>query len=121
MKQPRTKSLHLLLLFATFLFIPLVSFIAGAQYFWGEDETLDQAVIGIPPFGMDGTLRFDSHSRKLFFEGTVHVVGEQSRIAKTRGEIPMDGSHTANIIAGVRLWRGIELRTGVINLTTSFT
>ena len=77
MKQPRTKSLHLLLLFATFLFIPLVSFIAGAQYFWG-----------------------------VFFEGTVHVVGEQSRIAKTHGEIPMDGYH--------------KLRTGVINLTTSF-
>lgn len=120
MKQPPTKSLHLLLLFTTFLFIPLVSLRAGAQYFWGEDEPLDETVIGIPPFGVDGTLRFDSRSRKLFFEGTLHVVGDQDRIARTRGEIPTGGYLTADITAGVKLWHGVELRTGVINLTDEF-
>lgn len=89
----------------------------ATQYLWGKDEGLDEPALGIPPFGVDGALRFDAANKRFFVEGTIHGVAEQDRVAKTRGETPTDGYVTADLIGGVQLWQGVELRAGVMNVT----
>jgi iron complex outermembrane receptor protein len=74
----------------------------------------------VAPFGVDGSVRYDSRNKRYFAEGKVHVRSEQTRIAITRGESPTDGYVTADLLAGINLWESVELRTGVMNLADKF-
>lgn len=102
---------------ATYRLSQVLSSTFEMEYLWGQDETLDEPVLGVSPFRVDGSLRFDSRNKRFFVEGNLHAVTKQTRVASLRGESPTNGYVTADIIAGGNLWQSVELRAGLMNLT----
>lgn len=97
-----------------------VTLFARGDYIWGEDTSLDEPALGMSParasFG--ATYAFGA-ARDYDVEGAVNVVGEQDRVAFSRGETPTDGYTTLELTVG-GLVRGFQLRGGVLNLTNEF-
>lgn len=102
---------------ALYRITPQFSLKTGMNYLWGKDDTLDEPALGITPFGVDTGFRFDSKNKKLYFEGTLHAVAHQNRVASRRGETPTNGYVTADLTGGLQLWQRMELTAGVLNLT----
>ena len=102
---------------AAYALVPPLTLALGASYLWGEDETLDEPVLGISPPRGTARLRYQPLEQSFFVEGTLHTVAEQDRVAISRGEIPTGGYTTLNVQGGIGLPRGAMLRIGVTNLT----
>ncbi|MDZ7771713.1 MAG: TonB-dependent receptor [Balneolaceae bacterium] len=88
----------------------------GVHYLWGEDTELDEPALGVAPPGADLGLRYEGDERPLFVEGTLHLVGEQDRVAVTRGETSTDGYMTADLQAGYTFWERVSVQAGVKNV-----
>ena len=86
----------------------------GLESLWGKDKTQNEPVIGVSPIKARIGLRYEVP--RYFLEGTLQGVGEQNRVAASRGEIPTDGYITADLKAGIRPLSGLELLLGVTNL-----
>jgi iron complex outermembrane receptor protein len=95
--------------------VPSLTAGAAASYLWGEDRTVDEPALGVAPPGLDLSLRW-SGREKRFVETIAHMVGDQNRVASTRGELPTAGYTTFDLRAGVRLLATFDLRGGVLNI-----
>ena len=89
----------------------------STSYLWGEDKELDEPALGVSPFGVDFGLRYETRGGRFFAEGVVHAVGEQDRVATTRGEVVTNSYTTVDLRAGLEVSRGVSLLFGVTNLT----
>ena len=98
------------------LFNPL-TFKTAISYLWGEDTTLNEPALGVTPFSLDTALRFEAESSPLYIEGSIFWVGEQDRVAVSRGETPTDGYVTSNLQAGMTFLQMVSLQAGVKNIT----
>ncbi len=105
---------------AAYRFSEVFSTSVQFQYLWGEDITLHEPVLGVPPLGVDGIIQLNSRDQKYFMKGTIHLKSRQTRVAGSRGESPTPGYTTIDIIAGLKLWQNLQLGVGIINLTDKF-
>lgn len=94
---------------------PLSATVRGS-YLWARDVTLDEPALGIAPLRGDLDLRYEPEDGPFFVEASLHAVGEQDRVATSRGEVPTDGYTTADVQAGVQLFDRALLRVGVSNI-----
>lgn len=88
-----------------------------ASYLWGRDQTVDEPALGVSPPQSTLSLRYEPDGGRFFAEGTVHLVGEQDRVATTRGETPTDGYTTFDLKGGLTLTERASLQVGITNLT----
>jgi iron complex outermembrane receptor protein len=97
----------------------LTIFLRG-DYTWGQDDTLDEPALGVSPLRTSiGAGYAFGDNDNYDVEGTVNLVGEQDRVAMTRGETPTDGYTTLDVRAGARV-RGFNIRAGILNVTDEF-
>ncbi len=85
-------------------------------YLWGEDNSLDEPVLGVAPLTGEAGVRYQGSNNQFFLEGLVHAVYEQDRIARKRGETETAGYATVDLRGGLQLVQGLEFRFGVLNL-----
>ncbi|MFW6206314.1 MAG: TonB-dependent receptor domain-containing protein [Gemmatimonadota bacterium] len=97
----------------------------GASYLWAEETVfpttdasveVEEPAIGIAPTTADVGLRYEDVRGRYFLEGTARLVGEQTRVAETRGESASPGYGTFDLRAGLAPLRGINVRLGAENL-----
>jgi len=87
------------------------------SYLWGQDKTTDEPALGISPLQSDFRLRYEPQGARYFVEGALHLVDDQDRIARTRGEVATDGYTTLDLRGGLRLSDRVSLQLGIENLT----
>lgn len=97
-------------------FVPQLKYKMGLSYLWGQDTELNEPALGVAPFSVQTSLRYESTGLPLFVEATIHLVDEQQRVATARGEMPTDGYTTVDFISGFTVWKGISMQLGVNNL-----
>lgn len=90
---------------------------AGMEYLWGKDLRVDEPALGVSPLSLDTGLRYDFTSLPLYTEANLQWVGEQDRVAATRGENSTDGYVTADFKTGLTLWQNVSIQAGVKNIT----
>ncbi|RMI02413.1 MAG: TonB-dependent receptor [Calditrichaeota bacterium] len=95
----------------------MLSLNATVEYLWGNDNTLDEPALGIPPVKGSLGIRLQSNDEKLSVYAAVHLAGKQTRVAQTRGEIPTEGYVTGDLQASLRMGKIFEVNLGIINLT----
>lgn len=100
--------------------VDMVGIRARAEYLRGEDGRLDEPALGVAPASLDLSARYEDPADRFDVEAVAHRVGDQERVATSRGETPTDGYTTFDITGGVRPFQGIELRGGVINAADEF-
>jgi iron complex outermembrane receptor protein len=88
----------------------------GLTYLWGEDSSLDEPALGIQPVTVVVGLRYEPPNGRYFLAGTIHAVGQQDRVARSRGELPTSGYSVVDLRGGIELRKGVEMRLGVNNL-----
>lgn len=101
------------------LSVPIGDNLSGAfsaGWIKGEDETLSEPALGVAPWKMDTSLRYEWPQRRFFGEATLHVVGDQDRVATTRGERPTDGNTTIDVRLGWSPRGTVSVLAGVNNL-----
>ncbi len=86
------------------------------SYLHGQDNLLNEPVIGVAPMRGSVGLRFEEALGRFYLEGVIHGVGEQARVSTSRGELPTDGYWTGDIRAGFGLANGVTLRGGILNV-----
>jgi iron complex outermembrane receptor protein len=99
--------------------VPIVeNFSASGSLGWikGRDVTLDEPALGVAPWKLDTSLRYEWPRRRFFAEGTLHVVGEQNRVAETRGEQITKGYTTVDVRFGWSVIGNASILAGVNNL-----
>ena len=94
---------------------------ASGSYLWGRDETLDEPAFGVTPSSADLGARWlpplDLQGvSSLYLDGSVHLVAEQNRVARTRGESSTDGYTTVQLQVGADVLQRVEVQAGVQNL-----
>ncbi len=94
---------------------PLTARLTGSTL-WGEDETVDEPALGVPPPRGSFSLRYEPTDGRFFAQSTLHLVDEQARVARTRGEAPTEGYTTVDVKGGVDITRDVSLQFGVTNL-----
>jgi len=92
----------------------------GASYLYGQDRTVDEPALGVTPFTFRSQLRLEPVGGRYYVEGSSHTAAKQDRVATSRGEVATPGYTTFDVRAGVRPWRALELRGGVLNVTDKF-
>lgn len=101
---------------AAYRLIPGLIVQGAASYLWGEDETLDEPVLGVSPVQGDLGFRYEPQESFFFVEGTVRLVDDQTRVASTRGETPTEGYTTVDLKGGVTLLQQVSLQFGINNV-----
>jgi len=101
---------------ATLLLTDGVTLRLGLDGMEGDDETLDEPALGVPPLEGAIGLRYDAPRGRWFAEGTVRITAEQDEVAERRFEGPTDGYTVVDLRAGYTLPTGVELRVGFDNL-----
>jgi iron complex outermembrane receptor protein len=89
---------------------------ASGSYLYGQDTALDEPAIGVSPLRTSFGLRYEEVAGRYYVEGAVNLVGEQDRVAVSRGETPTDRYQTGDLRAGFGLANGVTIRTGVLNV-----
>jgi len=89
----------------------------SAAYLHGDDETLDEPVLGIAP--LNGRLELgyliERLNQAVWLD--LHAADEQDRVATTRFETPTDGYATVDLTYSLEPFANLTLRMGVDNLT----
>jgi len=99
---------------------PAVTASLDGSYLWGEDTFLDEPALGITPLNARGTLRYDDPEGRFYLEGAVAAFAEQTRVSTTRGESPTEEYVIGDLRAGFSLYRGVNVRGGVLNVADKF-
>ena len=94
---------------------PLTARVTGSTL-WGQDETVDEPALGVPPLRSSLSLRYEPIDGRFFAQSTLHLVDAQTRVASTRGETPTDGYTTIDVKGGVDITNDVSLQLGVTNL-----
>ena len=87
-----------------------------SSYLHGQDNLLNEPVIGVAPMRGSLGLRFEEALGRFYLEGVINGVSEQTRVSTSRGELPTDGYWTGDIRAGFGLANGVTLRGGILNV-----
>ncbi len=101
---------------------PLTVRVSGS-WLWGNDTALDEPAFGVSPPSANVGLRWTPSilrvrwASDLYLDGTVNLVAEQDRVARSRNETPTDGYTTVDLQVGVQFMRQLALKIGVENLT----
>lgn len=98
---------------------PLVTLHGSFEYLWGQDNTLDEPALGIAPVRSNIGVKFNTKGERLGLDATVHLVGDQNRVARSRGEIPTKGYVTTDFRGFLRPRKNFEINFGVINATNT--
>lgn len=101
---------------AAYRLVPALTARVTGGYLWGEDGTVGEPVLGAPPLRSSLALRYEPADSRFFAQSTLHLVDEQTRVARTRGETPTDGYTTLDLKGGVDITRTVSLQLGVTNL-----
>jgi iron complex outermembrane receptor protein len=101
---------------ANFLLTPTLTLLASLNYLWGQNDLLEEPVLGVTPFGGSLGLRFDHPADSWYLQGAVRARGDQNRVASSLGEVPTDGYATGDIQGGVLILQNLRLDAGVENL-----
>lgn len=96
----------------------------GGSYLWGEETVFpdtagaeqEEPAFGVSPISGRASLRYEEPAGRYFVEGNATLVGEQDRVALTRGEAPSESYATFDLRAGIAPIPGVNLRFGVQNL-----
>ncbi|MDJ0835205.1 MAG: TonB-dependent receptor [Acidobacteriota bacterium] len=89
----------------------------SGSYLYGEDDELNEPVIGIAPTRFDVGLRYAPGDGRHSAGLSVTDVGSQDRVAVSRGETPTDGYTTVNLLYHLNLASKFFLRLGAANVT----
>lgn len=101
---------------SAYRFVPSLWLNSGISYLWGEETTLNEPALGVPPLTVDTGIRYESQQGPWFAETTLHWVSEQDRVAVTRGETPTDGYVTLDLQAGTTFWNQLSIQAGIENI-----
>ena len=101
---------------ADFLLTRTLTLLAALNYLWGQNDLLDEPVLGVTPFGGSLGLRYDHPADIWYLQGAVRARGDQNRVATSLGEVPTDGYATGDIRGGVLIFKNLRLDAGVENL-----
>ncbi len=94
----------------------VLTFDASLSYLHGNDDELNEPVIGVSPLRTSFGLRYEEAAGRFYTEGVLNLVAEQDQVSSSRGEIPTDGYQTVDVRAGFGLANGVTLRGGILNL-----
>ena len=94
----------------------VLTFDGGVTYLRGQDTELDEPALGVAPLRTSLGLRYEEPLGRFYVEGSVDLVAEQKRQARTRGETETPGHETGDIKAGYGLPNGVTIRAGVLNV-----
>jgi iron complex outermembrane receptor protein len=84
-----------------FVVNPLLTLRGRLGYLWGRDETRDEPAQDVMPFTADIGLRVEApFSEDLFLDATTRWATAHDRVARTRGERPIDGYGTLDLRLG---------------------
>ncbi len=98
------------------ILVQSLTFRAGAAHLRGRDKSQNEPALGVAPLKVNVGLRYEQAESQIFVEGRLHATAQQKRVAASRGEEPTEGHATIDLKAGARLWSGMKLQFGVINL-----
>lgn len=101
---------------ANFLLTGTLTLLASLNYLWGQNDLLDEPVLGVTPFGGSLGLRYDHPADIWYLQGSVRARADQNRIARSLGEVPTDGYAAGDIRGGLLIFKNLRLDAGVENL-----
>ncbi len=94
-----------------------VSWRGSLAYVRGEDEELDEPVLGVAPLRGEVGIRVTALESRLWIDFATRFADRQDRVATTRFEQETPGWVTYNLSAGYELSRGFKLTAAIENLT----
>jgi iron complex outermembrane receptor protein len=94
----------------------LVTANLSGSYLWGEDNELDEPVLGISPLTGRLRLRYEDAAGRYFIEGFSTAVAGQDRVSTTRNENATDSYITIDLVSGMATVEGVNVRIGIENL-----
>ncbi len=95
----------------------VVSWRGSLAWVRGEDEALDEPVLGVAPLSGEVGVRFHLLERRLWIDLAGRFAGRQNRVAISRFEQETPGWAIVDLSAGWQLPRGVRLTAAVDNLT----
>ena len=94
-----------------------VSWRGSLSYVRGEDEALDEPVLGAPPLHGEVGVRLHALEGRLWVDFATRFADRQDRVATSRFEQETPGWAVYDLSAGFELPRGLKLTAAVANLT----
>lgn len=87
----------------------------GGSVLVGEDDLLNEPLLGIAPARVRLGLRYEDLGGRYFLEGTFEGVDRQDEVSESRNENPTAGYGVLDLRGGWAPLRGVNLRFGVEN------
>jgi len=92
-----------------------LSWRATLAYLWGEDETYDEAAVGVSPLELGNALRYSFAADRGWTELEAVYTDSQDRVAVSRLELPTDSYALFHLRGGYEIGGGWQVIGGVEN------